>query len=622
MANREKLFSEFVAPTRQEWLDKIEVDLKGADFQKKLVWRTNEGFNVQPFYRREDLEGLKSVDSLPGEFPFVRGNKKDNNLWFVRQDIKVDDAKAANAKALDILNKGVDSIGFHIPGDMVSKETIETLLDGIYLEIVELNFKTCQRHCVELAQLFVDYCKAKGANLENVKGSINFDPIDKILVKGKDVSPLIAQAKPLIEALKEMPQMKCINVNSISLNNAGAYIYQELGYALAWGNEWMQQLTDAGVDATEAAKRIKFNMGISDNYFIEIAKFRAGRLLWAQIVKQYEPSCDCACQMHVCAVTSEYNQTVFDSYVNLLRSQTEAMSAALANVDSMIVTPFDKPYETPDDFSERLARNQQLLLKEEAHFDKIVDVAGGSYYIENLTDAIAKEAWKLFLAVENEGGFLAQALEGKIQEAVNASNTKRHADAGKRKEFILGTNQFPNFTEKSEGKRPVEKKCAHCHGNEESTITKLNSERMASEFEALRLETEAAEKQPVAFMLTIGNLAMRQARAQFSCNFLAAAGYKVIDNLGFKTVEEGVDAALAAGADIVVICSSDDEYAEYAIPAFQYLNNRAMFVVAGAPACSEDLKAAGIENFIHVRVNQLETLRAYNAKLINVKSEA
>ncbi|MBQ2340424.1 MAG: methylmalonyl-CoA mutase small subunit, partial [Bacteroidaceae bacterium] len=305
MANREKLFSEFVAPTRQEWLDKIEVDLKGADFQKKLVWRTNEGFNVQPFYRREDLEGLKSVNSLPGEFPFIRGNKKDNNLWFVRQDIKVDDAKAANAKALDILNKGVDSIGFHIPGDMVSKETIETLLDGIYLEIVELNFKTCQRHCVELAQLFVDYCKAKGANLENVKGSINFDPIDKILVKGKDVSPLIAQAKPLIEALKEMPQMKCINVNSISLNNAGAYIYQELGYALAWGNEWMQQLTDAGVDATEAAKRIKFNMGISDNYFIEIAKFRAGRLLWAQIVKQYEPSCDCACQMHVCAVTSE-----------------------------------------------------------------------------------------------------------------------------------------------------------------------------------------------------------------------------------------------------------------------------------------------------------------------------
>jgi len=615
MANREKLFSEFVAPSRQEWLDKIAVDLKGADFEKKLVWRTNEGFNVQPFYRREDLEGLRTVDSLPGEFPYVRGNKKDNNLWLVRQDIEVEDAKAANAKALDILNKGVDSLGFVVPGEMVSKETVETLLDGIYVELVELNFKTCQRHCVELAGLLVDYCKARGARLENVRGSIGFDPIDRILSRGKDVSAVMAQAKPLIEALREMPQVRCINVDSVSLNNAGAYIYQELGYALAWGNEWMQQLTDAGVDAGEAARRIKFNMGVSENYFMEIAKFRAARLLWAQIVKRYEPGCDCACQMHVCAVTSEYNQTLFDSYVNLLRSQTEAMSAALANVDSMVVTPFDKPYERPDDFSERLARNQQLLLKEEAHFDKIVDVAGGSYYVETLTDAIAKEAWKLFLAVEQEGGFLALALEGRIQEAVNASNAKRHADAGKRKEFILGTNQFPNFNERSEGKRPVDSGCSQCQGEGEGSIARLNPERLASEFERLRLATEAAEKQPVAFMLTIGNLAMRQARAQFSCNFLAAAGYRVIDNLGFGSVEEGVDAALAAGADIVVICSSDDEYAEYAVPAFEYLNHRAMFVVAGAPACSEELKAAGIENFIHVRVNQLETLRAYNKML-------
>ena len=611
--NKEKLFSEFQAPTTQEWLDKIEVDLKGADFQKRLVWRTNEGFNVQPFYRREDLKDLKAVDSLPGEFPFVRGNKKDNNLWFVRQDIDAEDAKAANAKALDVLNKGIDSLGFKIPGGSVSKEFVATLLDGILPQYVELNFKTCQRHCVELAEVLVGYFKEKNYPLDELKGSINFDPIEKILKKGKDVSPVLAQAKALIEALKELPQYKCINVNSVSLNNAGAYIYQELGYALAWGAEYLNVLTEAGVEATEAAKRVKFNMGVSDNYFMEIAKFRAARLLWAQIVKEYEPKCDCACQMHVCAITSEYNQTLFDSYVNLLRSQTETMSAAIANVDSIIVTPFDKPYEQPTEFAERIARNQQLLLKEEAHFDKLVDVSGGSYTIEHLTDAIAKEGWKLFLAVEEAGGFLAEALKGNITNAVNASNDKRHADAAKRREFILGTNQFPNFTEKSEGKQPVECRCA-C-GHEEGELPRLNKERLASEFEALRLSTEKAAKQPIAFMLTIGNLAMRQARAQFSCNFLAAAGYKVMDNLGFKTVEEGVDAALEAGADIVVICSSDDEYAEYAIPAFKYLDGRAMYVVAGAPACSEDLKAAGIENFIHVKSNQLETLRAYNAKL-------
>ena len=611
--NKEKLFTEFTAPTTQEWLDKIEVDLKGADFQKRLVWRTNEGFNVQPFYRREDLANLKAVDSLPGEFPFVRGNKKDNNLWFVRQDIKVEDAKAANAKALDILNKGVDSLGFQIPGKDLSRELIATLLDGILPQYVELNFKTCQRHCVELAEILVAYFKEKDYPLAELKGSINFDPIEKILKKGKDVTPVLAEGKALVEALKELPGYKCINVNSVSLNNAGCYIYQELGYALAWGAEYLNILTEAGVDATEAAKRIKFNMGVSENYFMEIAKFRAARLLWAQIVKQYEPKCDCACQMHVCAITSEYNQTLFDSYVNLLRSQTETMSAAIANVDSIVVTPFDKPYEQPTEFAERIARNQQLLLKEEAHFDKLVDVSGGSYTIEHLTDAIAQEGWKLFLAVEEAGGFLAEALKGNITNAVNASNDKRHAAAATRREFILGTNQFPNFTETSEGKQPCTVACGCAAG--EADLPALNTQRLASEFETLRLSTEKAQKQPIAFMLTIGNLAMRQARAQFSCNFLAAAGYKVMDNLGFKTVEEGVDAALEAKADIVVICSSDDEYAEYAIPAFQYLNGRAMFVVAGAPACSEDLKAAGIENFIHVKSNQLETLRAYNAKL-------
>ena len=613
--NREKLFTEFTAPTTQEWLDKIQVDLKGADFQKRLVWRTNEGFNVQPFYRREDLKDLKAVDSLPGEFPFVRGNKKDNNLWFVRQDIDASDAKAANAKALDVLNKGVDSLGFKFPGKNVSKEFVATLLEGILPQYVELNFATCQRHSVELAQVLVEYFKEKNYPLAELKGSINFDPISKILTKGKDRSALIEQGKALVEALKELPGYKCINVNSVVLNNAGAYIYQELGYALAWGAEYLNALTEAGVDATEVSKRMKFNMGVSENYFMEIAKFRAARLLWAQIVKQFEPSCDCACQMHVCAYTSEYNQTLFDSYVNLLRSQTETMSAAIANVDSIVVTPFDKPYEQPTEFAERIARNQQLLLKEEAHFDKLVDVSGGSYTIEHLTDAIAKEGWKLFLAVEEAGGFLAEALKGTIVSAVNASNDKRHAAAATRREFILGTNQFPNFTEKSDGKEPLGSAC--CCGDEasEATMPVLNKERLASEFETLRLSTEKAEKQPIAFMLTIGNLAMRQARAQFSCNFLAAAGYKVMDNLGFKTVEEGVDAALEAKADIVVICSSDDEYAEYAVPAFKYLNGRAMFVVAGAPACSEDLKAAGIENFIHVKSNQLETLKAYNAKL-------
>ncbi|MGN1264161.1 MAG: methylmalonyl-CoA mutase small subunit [Prevotella sp.] len=612
--NKEKLFTEFASPTTQEWLDKIQVDLKGADFNKKLVWRTNEGFNVQPFYRREDVLKLKTPDALPGEFPFVRGNKKDNNSWYVRQDIVVDDPKEANAKALDVLNKGVDSLGFRFHPDNLSADFIETLLEGIYCECVELNFCTCKRRSLELAKLLAAYFEKKGYDKEKIVGSIDWDPMEKIVMSGKDITPILDTASHLVEALKEYPNFRCITVNAIALNNAGAYIVQELGYALAWGNEYLNRLVEAGIEPTLAARKIKFNMGISENYFMEIAKFRAARLLWAEIVKQYEPKCDCACKMCVNAQTTSYNLTLFDSYVNLLRTQTETMSAALAGVHSIVVTPFDSVYEKPTDFSERIARNQQLLLKEESHFDKVVDPSAGSYYIEELTHSLADVAWKLFLKVEDEGGFLAAIKNGTVQDDINATNEKRHADAAKRKEFILGTNQFPNFTEKADGKAPVVCHC-NCGDDSDSTFKAIKASRMAADFEQLRLHTQNSGKAPVAFMLTIGNLAWRQARAQFSSNFLACAGYKIIDNLGFDTVEAGVDAALEAGADIVVLCSSDDEYATYAVPAYQYLNSRAMFIVAGAPACMDDLKAAGIENFIHVKCNVLDTLKEYNEKL-------
>lgn len=610
---QEKLFSDFQAPSRQEWLDKIQVDLKGADFQKKMVWRTNEGFNMQPFYRKEDVDELSTVNALPGEFPYVRGNKADNNDWHVRQDIHADDAKAANAKALDVLNRGVDSLGFIIPADQVSTEYVEQLLEGICPECCELNFQTCQRHSLELSRLLVAYFEKKGVDKAKVEGSISFDPIEKILTRGKDTSAVLGCAKELVETWKAFPRFRAIAVNAYRLTDAGAYSYQDLGCALSWGNEYMQLLTEAGVAAEEAAANIKFNLGINGVYFMEIAKVRAARMLWAHIVAKYTDDKPSA-QMHVCAYTTTFNQTLFDSYVNLLRSQTETMSAALGGVESIVVRPFDLPYEEPNDFSERLARNQQLLLKEECHFPRIVDVAGGSYFVEELTVSLAKQAWTLFLDIEGKGGFLAEALAGNVQNTINDTNAKRHANAGRRKEFLLGTNQFPNFTEKSEGKEPLACCCTKCDNG--GDIPALKPSRLASEFEALRLSVEKAPKQPVCFMLTIGNLAMRQARAQFSCNYLAAAGYKVIDNLGFPTVEAGVDAALEAKADIVVLCSSDDEYADFAPAAYKYLDGRAMFIVAGAPACMDDLQKLGIEHFIHVRAPQLETLKAINAKIL------
>ena len=622
--NREKLFEEFHSPTTQEWLDKIQVDLKGADFNKRLVWRTTEGFDVQPFYRREDLAGLKTPDALPGEFPYVRGTKRHDNTWYIRQDIACGaDAKAANTKALDILNKGIDSLCFCFGGSLVSREYMEQLLDGIYCEYIEVNFNTCKRRSLDLARYLTEYYDRRGYDRDKIVGSFDWDPMEKIVIGGFDVLPILQIGPRLVRTLADWPGIRCVTVNAVSLSDNGAYIVQELGYALAWGHEYLCQLMNAGIDIDTAASKMKFNLGISGNYFMEIAKLRAARMLWAQIVKRYEPASDDSCKMCIHAVTSAYNMTVYDSYVNLLRTQTEAMSAALGGVHSIMVRPFDSAYEQPNDFAERIARNQQLLMKEESHFDKVVDPAGGSYYIETLTANIAREAWKVFLRVEDEGGFLASILKGTVQDDINKTNDRRHADAAKRKEFILGTNQFPNFNEKSDGKRGFVGSVHNC--GHPVPFTPVNMSRVAADFEELRISVEQSQHIPVAFMLTIGNLAMRQARAQFSCNFLACAGYKVIDNLGFKAVEEGVDQALKAGADIIVLCSSDDEYAEYAIPAYRYLcsvggkkyphGRRPLFVVAGAPACMDDLKAAGIENFIHVRCNVLETLREYNKKL-------
>lgn len=609
----EKLFDQFPPVSYDEWRAKVEADLKGADFNKKLVWRTNEGFNVQPIYRAEDIADFKTTGSLPGEYPYVRGTR-DNNDWLTRQDIEAEAPEEANAIALDVLTKGVTSLGFRVH----SADEVAVVLKGIDLAKVEINISCCVCKSHDVARALVACIKEQGAEAA-FRGAVDYNPLRRQLVKGKegiDTDALVADAKAMLDIVAPVPALRCLNVESLLLGNGGAYIYQELGYALAWGAAWMTALTDAGLTPDAVASRIKFNMCVSSNFFMELAKFRAARMLWAQIVEQYKPESKDAAKMMVCAKTSRFNQTIYDAHVNLLRSQTETMSAALAGVDSIVTTPFDEPYKTPDAFSERIARNQQFLLKEESHMDKVVDPAGGSYYVETLTVNLAREGWKLFLETEEQCGFFAVVAEGKVQDAVNASNAKRHTDVARRKEVLLGTNQFPNINEMAADKISQTGCGCKCGCGAEKGPHALSMKRAASDFEALRLATEASAKRPKVFMLTIGNLAMRLARAQFSTNFFGCAGYEIIDNLGFDTVEEGVDAALAKGADVVVLCSSDDEYAELAPAAYRYLAGRAEFVVAGAPVCMEALQAEGITNFVHVRCNVLETLQAFNAKLL------
>ena len=641
MEEKLNLLADFPAISTKEWKDKIIADLKGADFDKKLVWRTPEGFNVQPFYRQEDLRGLKTTVSAPGQFPYVRGTRT-NNEWYIRQNIcACENPRKANKLALDVLNKGITSLGFCLNAEKLNYRYIKNLMKDIDARAIAVNFTICPCKADQLADILVRYYGRCGYDFKAVYGSINVDPIKGMLLKGKDLSreQIAEKLVATVNACKTLVNYRVVGVNSVILNNSGAYCAQELAYALAWGAEYMTMLTEAGIPNYLAAREIRFNMGIGGNYFMEIAKFRAARLLWAKIVEAYKApifthALKEAAKMNVCAETSRFNMTIFDAYVNLLRSQTETMSAALAGVDEIVVTPFDVTYERPTEFAERIARNQQLLLKEEAHFDKVVDPAAGSYYLENLTNSIAAEAWKQFLAIQEQGGFFQMVKDGKVQDAVATNLKARLGDVAKRKETLLGSNQFPNFTEKAAKKikdnagacssicKCKDKKAAKpscgCNKQGEACLPTLPVARAAEEFEQLRLETEAAKHQPVAFMLTIGNLAMRIARAQFSCNFLACAGYKVIDNNGFKSVHDGIKAARKAKADIIVLCSSDDEYATFAPQAWLELEGaREMFIVAGAPACMEDLQKLGISNFIHVRCNVLETLKSFNQQLLN-----
>ena len=622
MAEKEncKLFSEFAPNTMQEWIDKVTVDLKGADFNKKLVWRTNEGFNVQPMYRLENMQDLKNLDCLPGEFPFVRGNKKDNNDWYVRQDIVVEDLAEANKKALDVLNRGVNSLGVVLNGcQEFTKADMEVLLKDICLECVEINFVAgCKKGSI--LDAFKAVVEERGIAPEKIQGGINVDPLTALTRKGKNCCDKpFENVKVNLEKMAAYKNFKTIEVGGYVFNNSGSSIVQELGFSLAAGVEYLDKLTDAGMKIDEVAPKIRFHFATGSKYFMEIAKLRAARYLWAHIVKAYNPSCDCKCKMNIHAETSEWNKTVYDPNVNMLRTQTETMSAVLGGVDSFTVHPFDDTFEChPSDVAERVARNQQLLLKEESHFAKIVDVAGGSYYIEELTQNIAEAAWKLFLETQEQGGYIEALKKGFVQAAVKATAQARDLAIAQRKENFVGVNQFPNFNEKIDRQL-----CACIFEPEDETaegaeIETLKPYRGPAAFEAMRLQTDAFSAKngrPVVYMFPMGNLAMRKARAQFACNFFACAGFEVKDNNGFKTVDEGVQACLDNKAAIVVLCSSDDEYAGFAPEAFEKLKDKAIVVVAGNPESRPELEAKGFLNYIHVKNNVLEELKGYQVKL-------
>ncbi len=624
-----KFFTEFPPVPTEKWEEVITKDLKGADYERRLVWKTHEGFKVRPYYRLEDLQDLQHLGGKPGCFPFVRGTKKDNE-WYIHQGLSAcdGDLAKANAEAKVLLTKGVESLGFYLDaGKIQTKEDYALLLKGIDLTVIPVSFCGSSLKNIESLTNFITYVDSLGVDKDRVNALFDFNPLMILTTKGyfcEDSS--FAKLAECVKATQEYKNIRVIAVDATTFNGAGASSTQELAFALSEGSEYLSRLTDIGLSAKDVAKKMVFVFSVGSSYFMEIAKFRAARLLWANVVEAYGVDSNCAKKMKIFAYTGEWNQTVYDSYVNMLRATTEAMSAALAGVDFLEVVPFDFAYQVPGEFSTRIARNIQSILKEESYFNKVVDPAAGSYYVENLTNSLAEAAWKLFTDVEKDGGYVKKFKEGFIQSEIKAVSDKKDKNIATRRQTLLGTNQFPNFLEVAEDNitkeivsreiptlmgMKVEESCSSC----EKMAEPLRPYRGAQAFEALRLATDRSGKEPKAFMLTFGNLAMCRARAQFSSNFFAIAGIRVIDNNRFDTIEEGAKAALESGAEIVVACSSDDEYAEAVPQIAKLLGDKAILVVAGDPACREELSAAGINNFIHVRSNVLETLKEYQRML-------
>ncbi len=611
------MFNEFPPVDTEQWEKVIKDDLKGADYEKKLIWKTDEGIRVRPYYRLEDLEKLAYLNINPGEFPYVRGNKTKNNNWEIRQDIKVVKIEQANHEALDALKNGATSIGF-ITGDKIKKASeFSKLIKGI--DIGCINFNLTGDNASELINFVIEEAEKATYDKSIMDGCLEFDPLGKFSLSGNWISGEeadFAAAKLIIKTAKaNIPKYRVIAVNGCMFQESGASIVQTLGYTLALANEYLVRLTDLGLSIDEIAQRIQFNFSTGSNYFMEISKIRSFRLLWSKLVEAYNPKSENTAKAYIHSTTSMQNMSVLDSHVNMLRAATESMSAVIGGADSISVKPFDSIFKKDNSFSNRIARNIQIILKEEAYFDRIVDPAAGSYYIENLTDSIAAGAWKIFLDVEKEGGYSKSFIKGTIQKEIETAAAKHLNDIATRRKVLLGVNQYPGVNEKISDnidfnifEEPQKMAIAPLD-------KPLKAFRGAKDFENLRLETEKSGKRPKVFMLTIGNMAMRLARSQFSGNFFACAGFEIIDNNGFKTVDEGVKAALVAKADIVILCSSDEEYETLALQTLEVLDGKAIFVVAGNPPCRPGLEARGITNFISIYSNVIETLEYYQKNL-------
>jgi len=699
-----KLLAEFPPVSYDIWHKLVEAELKGAPFDKKMFTATYEGITLKPLYRREDAAQLPHLNSLPGFAPFVRGTSASGFVkepWAVSQEIACASPSEFNHAARNSISRGLNALNMvldratrngHDPdwaqpedvgGGGLSIATLDDLdraLEGVDLEKTSL-FVRSGASALPFAALLVALTKKRRKTAAQLRGCIEMDPLGVLAHEGR-LPQSLASAYREMAALtrwsaKHAPQLQTVCVHSRAWHESGGSAVQELAFTLATGVEYLRQLNALGVEVNVAAPRIRFAVTVGVNFFMEIAKLRALRMLWSRAVAATGGN-EAAQKISLHVRTAQWNQTVVDPYNNLLRATVEAFAGVLGGCDSMQVAAFDEVVRPPDDFSLRIARNTQLVLQKECALDHVVDPAGGSWYVENLTGELATRTWALFQEVEKLGGMEAALRAGFPQKTVAATAAERIKAVARRRDSIVGVNQYANPKEKPLEVPAVDAKAFHkkrvqqiashrtslddaenqvvldrlaevigpkvADGFEAcvaaagagatlgeitrairivdspcAPITPVCLTRAAVQFEALRAAMNRQAEPAKVFLCNMGSLKEHKARADFSRGFFTVGGFEVLSPAGFKTPEDAATAFFKSKARVAVICSTDDNYPAL-VPALiaeiRAQKPDALIVLAGYPPEQiEAHKKSGVNEFIHIRADALEVLSNIHKQL-------
>ncbi len=648
------------------WRKTVEAELKGAPFEKKLVTRTLEGIALQPVYTRADLERLQTVvTTTPGQAPYLRGKHADgfqNRPWQIAQEIAAGSAAEFNAALKNDLMRGQDALVIDSPTLLADFDSLRAALAGIDLSALPVHVHA-GANALAAAALFLACAEENGHAWPKLTGGLTADPFTAWVSRGQLTLGLERELDALADwtnwASNHAPNLRTIGINARIWGDAGATAVQELAFALAAGADYLRALSERDVPLETVAARLQVAFAIGPQFFTEIAKFRAWRPLWTRVVAAYGGKPELAASMHVTAATSRWNTTLLDAHVNLLRVTTEALSAVLGGCDSLHIAPYDEVTGATNEFSRRIARNVHILLAEEFGFTRPCDPAGGSWYVETLTDELARKAWELFQQITAQGGFAAALRQGMPQKWVADAAAEKTDAVGKRRVALVGTNLFPNLREKPltfavPPPRPRAKKArgalpivtsaagwperfeaalaAARAGASAEDIAKLAGPRSrksdliagvapfraAAGFEHLRAAADAFARKngqrPRVFLAKIGPAVQHKARADFSAGFFATGGFELLAKETFENGKLAGEAAAKSGAPIAVLCSTDDTYPEL-VPAFAGAAKAAQpklkLILAGLPADPQTLESfrrVGIDEFIHVRANVQEIL--------------